>query len=492
MYRRRKRIEKLISLVLSVLIMLMSVGCSNTAPDATVSSPNDEVITESTEKETVVTEKVIEEDKIVEHITEEVYLNEIVEVESKVTELLLEEETISEVLVCKTIYVPQDNIEEFSKNSQTASLFGDGIDLSAVLTKLSVGTGVILTLAIMKKVGFSNPIASIVTAAADKSLKFAASGSLVGSLFGGMFGVTDSIDESGRSTAILSFATSTALLIISIVAMVVTYPSGGWGSAIVAEKIKFVLAAISAGTALGSEITSTYKMIKKIIDTDCFDINWNNVNWEKLGVPSIQKAIDGGSSGYMWGAFVGAVYGGMEGYEFYHKYNAPYSTLKARIDQTPKNDEFGHWEGKRGESVYIYDKSKTIRIGNETYEIKPGTKVTYKNGIPDFSPYAKAEVKIEMTKDRYPKKKDGIVGNFEKADKALAEHWTKTKFEGKSWTAREIEQYRAANNLTWHEMNNMESVQLVPKEVNGGFGHLGGIGECNLAMQGKEGVLEFD
>ena len=40
-------------------------------------------------------------------------------------------------------------------------------------------------------------------------------------------------------------------------------------------------------------------------------------------------------------------------------------------------------------------------------------------------------------------------------------------------------------------MNNMESVQLVPNEVNGGFGHLGGVGECK-AMIGQEGVSDFD
>ena len=40
-------------------------------------------------------------------------------------------------------------------------------------------------------------------------------------------------------------------------------------------------------------------------------------------------------------------------------------------------------------------------------------------------------------------------------------------------------------------MNNMESMQLVPTEINAGFGHLGGVGEYN-AMTGVEGVTEFD
>ena len=96
-----------------------------------------------------------------------------------------------------------------------------------------------------------------------------------------------------------------------------------------------------------------------------------------------------------------------------------------------------------------------------------------------------------MTKDRYSIKKDGIVGNFEKADQALAEHWTKIKYKGKSWTAREIAQYRTDNKLTWHEMNNMESIQLVPTDVNSTFGHLGGVRECEI-MVGQEEVSDFD
>lgn len=485
MYRRRKRIEKLISLVLSVLIMLMSVGCSNTAPDASVSSPNDEVITETTEKETVVTEKVIEEEKIVEHITEEVYLNEIVEVESKVTELLLEEETISEVLACKTIYIPQDNIEEFSKNSQTASLFGYGIDLSAVLTKLSVGTGVILTLAIMKKVGFSNPIASIVTAAADKSLKFAASGSLVGSLFGGMFGAADAIDESGRTEAIISLALSIVGVILTALPLMSPLPSTGVKYA-AAKGVKLIFARIAKlahVTAALTTIKEAINTVKTFTSTDCFDINWNNVNWEKLGVPAIQKAIDGGSSGYMSGAFIGAVYGGMEGYEFYHKYNTPYTDYNKRIMQTPKGGQGGHWTGKRGESEFVLDKPIELPGGKKI------TKVKYQNGVPDFSPHALAEVKVpKMTNNRYTSG-----GNYEQADTVLADHWTKTKYQNRKWSASDVKNFREnyPYKLTWHEMNNMDTMQLVPYEVNSTFGHCGGVAEYNAMLQ-QNGVDAFD
>jgi hypothetical protein len=81
--------------------------------------------------------------------------------------------------------------------------------------------------------------------------------------------------------------------------------------------------------------------------------------------------------------------------------------------------------------------------------------------------------------------------NFSQANEALAEYWTKINHNGKQWTAGEVDDYRTANKLTWHEMNNMESMQLVPTEVNATFGHLGGRGEYNV-MIGQEGVSDFD
>ena len=110
--------------------------------------------------------------------------------------------------------------------------------------------------------------------------------------------------------------------------------------------------------------------------------------------------------------------------------------------------------------------------------------MTYRNGVPDFSTVQKVQVKIPNMTDNRPK-------NFKQADKVLAELWTKIKYDGKSWTVTDVEVYRTNNGFTWHEMNNMESMQLIPTEFNAGFGHLGGVGEYN-AMIGQEGVSDFD
>ena len=81
--------------------------------------------------------------------------------------------------------------------------------------------------------------------------------------------------------------------------------------------------------------------------------------------------------------------------------------------------------------------------------------------------------------------------NFRQADELLSDYWTKVRFDGKSWTARDVSNYRTTNGLTWHEMNNMKAMQLVPTEVNGTWGHLGGVGEYN-AMVGQRGGSDFD
>lgn len=151
------------------------------------------------------------------------------------------------------------------------------------------------------------------------------------------------------------------------------------------------------------------------------------------------------------------------------KFFAKYSDYHSRWSQTPSSK--GTWTGIRGESDFILDTPIKLADGTEI------TKVTYKNAIPDFSPYEHAKVEISgMTSERY-----GSSGNFKKADKELAKRWTETKQNGIEWTTRDIENYRISNNLTWHEMNDTVSMQLVPTEVNAKFRHLGGTAECGIA-----------
>lgn len=466
-------VQRILSLILSLSILLSQSACSNTSSTSILSDPNSSPIAEN-----VIPETTIAEDVLAEFITEEIYLKEIVVAEDKIVELLLEEETISEIILCKTIYVPQDNIEEFAKNSQTAQIFGDSVDILPLLTKIAVGTGVIVTLTILNKVGVADPIASVIAAAADESLKFGKTGAAIGSLLGGLTGAADAIDESGRASAVVEFAAATAGMILSIVSLVAVVPSGGSTTITVAAGIKLVVAGISVLTGMAGTTYAGYQAVKTFTSTDATDIDWNNIDWERVGISAAEKVIKNAADGYVWGAIVGAVHGGVEGYDHYQKYNTPYTEYDVRLQQTPKEGNRGKWSGERGESDFILDEPIVRPDGTKI------TQITYENAVPDFSPYQEAQVDIpRMTGNR--------AQNFGQADQALAEYWTHIKQEGKIWTSNDVEVYRRSNNFTWHEMSNMNSMQLVPSEVNQTFTHCGGVAEYN-AMIGQNGGSNFD
>ena len=469
--KKRRIVYRIISILLITVMLISMVGCNSTPPNTGLSDPTTQVITENIEEESI-----IEETILAENITEEIYLNEIVVAENKITELLLEEETITEVILCQTVYVPQENLEEFAENSQMAQLFGENVDIKGVLTKVAIGSGVIVTLAILQRAGLPQPVASIVVAAAEKSIQYAATGAGTGTLLGGLTGAFDSIDETGRTSAVIAFATATAGLIIAGVSLACEVHSLGTSTITAAIGIKLVISGVFVLAATAGTIKAGYDAIQTFKETDATDIDWSNIDWDAAGESAVKKSIEGAADGYMWGSIIGAVKGGAEGYQNYENHGAPYSTKKARIDQTPKDGERGNWTGVRGESDFVL---------KEPIKLEDGTiikSITYKNGIPDFSKYAKAKVRIAAMTDV----RRGKGNNFDQADEALAKLWSSIKQDGKSdWTARDVALHRDKYNLTWHEMNNMEYVQLVPTELNGTFGHLGGCGEYAAMIGGN-------
>ena len=480
----REWVRRVLCITLSIaLFFVPTIHAYATLPPLTETLLTETIETETLEVETLEVEDLDIEQRITECITTEIYLEELVLAEDRITEQLLDDESIDEVLVCKTIYVPQTKLQDFSEYSQTEELFGYNVGLKSLLTKVAVGTGVIVTLVVLKKVGLEGPIASIVVGAADESLKFALSGAIIGSLLGGFTGAADSIDETRRTSAVIGFATATVGLILSAISFAFALPSGGSSTISLAAGIKLVIAGCAMLGATAGTVHSGYNMVKTYAETDSVDIDWNNVSWDEVGTESAIRALNYGSEGYMWGAIVGAVYGGVDGYEKYHKYNTPYTDIKDRLEQASHN-KGGHWEGDVGQSDYVLD--EPIKFPNGT-EVK---KITYNNGVPDFSRYAEAEVNIpQMTEHRWTE--NGVKGNFQQADEELAKIWTKSRHQGRSWTASDVRTYRTDNSLSWHEMSNMESMQLVPREIHGKFQHFGGVAECK-AMIGQEGGAVFD
>ncbi|WP_340034213.1 HNH endonuclease [Paenibacillus sp. FSL E2-0202] len=136
------------------------------------------------------------------------------------------------------------------------------------------------------------------------------------------------------------------------------------------------------------------------------------------------------------------------------------STYEERLVQTPVNN--GKWTGERGESTFIHENEEIKEILSKAE--KEG--IDYSEAVPDFSSVSKGNVKIEgMSTDRDV--------NFKKADELLAKEW--------GVTPKEVKKWRKQNNYTWHELNDMESMELVPSIINSKFGHLGGVSEVGKA-----------
>ncbi|MGY5582200.1 RHS repeat-associated core domain-containing protein [Vibrio cincinnatiensis] len=129
----------------------------------------------------------------------------------------------------------------------------------------------------------------------------------------------------------------------------------------------------------------------------------------------------------------------------------PFTKYEDRIKQTPVD---GTWTGQRGESVFFSNKPEVANYYDEG--------IRYTNGYPDFSPLTKHQVEIEsMSTDRN--------ANFKKADEKLAEKLGVTR--------KEITKMRKAEDLSWHEVEDMKTMQLMPREPHSKLGHIGGVGE---------------
>lgn len=474
-----KSFTKFITAILAVFMCFHFTSCSSSGGSVDNSQLTIDVPTETIIREEKIVEDILSPDIISELTTKEIYLRELYAVEETVGEMLIQDDRIEEILMTTSIYVPEDHIDDFSKHSETSSLFKN-VDLKPVLTKVAIGTGVILTLVALKAAKIDGVVGSIVAAAAPEALKSALVGAGVGTLIGGLVGASEGIDSSGRVAAVVGFAIAVVGVVLSAVSLVAAIPSGGAAGIGVAAGVKIALAGIGLVGSLVGAGMSTANMVKAFSAVDAEDIDWSNIDWNKVGEGAVRQSIQGAANGYLWGSIIGAIQGGAKGLDFYNKHGAPYSKYNERLVHTPAEDGGGrgHWTGKRGESDFVLDEPITLKDGTVV------SKISYHNAIPDFSGYAKAQINIpNMTNNRDL--------NFKQADELLAEFWSKTKFNGRTWTPRDVANYRADNGFTWHEMNNLKTMQLVPSDVNGTWGHLGGVGEYNIFTE-LTGGTDFD
>ncbi|WP_232097392.1 HNH endonuclease [Gimesia maris] len=143
--------------------------------------------------------------------------------------------------------------------------------------------------------------------------------------------------------------------------------------------------------------------------------------------------------------------------------NAPRSgsTYKQRLDHTPVNN--GSWtKGVRGEGTFT-----------STHPAVNGLSVTYKNAYADLTPHSIYSVEIE---DFIGKVQHA--GNPTKARRVLHREADEILAAQLKVSPSVIERFRNLHRYTWHEVENLQTMQLVPTDVNAKFGHLGGISEA--------------
>jgi hypothetical protein len=152
----------------------------------------------------------------------------------------------------------------------------------------------------------------------------------------------------------------------------------------------------------------------------------------------------------------------------------PISSQTERIKRTPiNNPKRGYWLGKRGCSTYIPVRSqKNIILLLHTFDLDG---IPYINGMVDFRKCSYVTICLQhMSTNRQI--------NFAQCDKQCADIWnTQAHINCTNWTGSKIKKYRKENSLTWHERNDRVTCDLVPRQLNSFFSHLGGIAECKRA-----------
>ncbi|EAZ84152.1 hypothetical Cytosolic Protein [Bacillus sp. B14905] len=163
------------------------------------------------------------------------------------------------------------------------------------------------------------------------------------------------------------------------------------------------------------------------------------------------------------------------------------SSYEARLNQTPSpiNSKVG-FAGTRGESKCTLNPPPDQQLKKILDEAGIDG-IYYKNAVPDFSPVTKAQVEINYMlggKGTYGGK--ARRANFGQSDQKLADQLNSSPELASQFgmgsgkiSASDIKKYREKNKLTWHELNDVKTMQLVPTKINSEFGHLGGVGEIN-------------
>ena len=153
-----------------------------------------------------------------------------------------------------------------------------------------------------------------------------------------------------------------------------------------------------------------------------------------------------------------------------------------RIKQTPITN--GEWkrpdgsEAQRGNGRFVPTDKERKKILK-----KYGTKyINYRNGKPDFSPYAAETVKIYNMEGGNEQSR---ARNFANANREFLKKEKAMELGLKTQT--DVEQYMKSKGYTWHELDDGVTMQMVPSEINNSFSHSGGVSTMKNIEESEDG-----
>ncbi len=118
---------------------------------------------------------------------------------------------------------------------------------------------------------------------------------------------------------------------------------------------------------------------------------------------------------------------------------------------------------------------------NLTYgEILPNGRITFRGGYPVFKPLAEKDIPhfTEQRAKNFAQADSGLAASVQSGEKVsdvIHDHLRKKGISPSDVTQETIELMRKDMGLTWHEMENMKTLQLVPSVLHANIHHSGGV-----------------
>lgn len=148
----------------------------------------------------------------------------------------------------------------------------------------------------------------------------------------------------------------------------------------------------------------------------------------------------------------------------------------------------GHWTGEPGNSNWIPDPN--YRPKNKNYsnlDDKDWNQIAKEHGYKDGIPFKNGEPvlnPIEECKVKYPDTEEFKNLSNTKKREYLQERAFEQLAQQKGISVAEARAYKEKNRLVWHELDDCETLQLVPAEIHNNLTHVGGISLFNIVAKG--------